>query len=175
MTVWIDWWEMEKEVEGGENWSEAVEDLVASGEIESAISLLESVISNLQTLNPSDSVSQLQLASALSDLASLHSSKGFSLKADQLQSRACLIKQTTHSKYLPALTSISLSLSSYFFTFDKFYFIRYANHSIAWVCRFQWRTRCEWAEGEGGGWNYTDQCCIVFKRFYFTWNCESWW
>ncbi|OIW08462.1 hypothetical protein TanjilG_03138 [Lupinus angustifolius] len=80
-----------------ENWSEAVEDLVALGETESAISLLESMISNFETLKPSDSVSQLQLASALSDLATLYSSKGFSLKSDQLQSRASVIKQRTLS------------------------------------------------------------------------------
>ncbi|XP_061374504.1 uncharacterized protein LOC133316742 [Gastrolobium bilobum] len=88
--------EKEKEEEAGENWSEAVEDLVASGDTESAISLLESLV---QTLNPSDWVSQLQLSSALSDLAKLYSSKGFSLKADQLQSRASLIKQIHHSHH----------------------------------------------------------------------------
>ncbi|KAE9616780.1 hypothetical protein Lal_00035061 [Lupinus albus] len=80
-----------------ENWSEAVEDLVAAGETESAISLLESVISNFETLKPSDSVSQFQLASALSDLATLYSYKGFSLKSDQLQSRASVIKHRTLS------------------------------------------------------------------------------
>ncbi|XP_027347510.1 coiled-coil domain-containing protein R3HCC1L [Abrus precatorius] len=81
---------MEKE-KGRENWSEEVEDLVEAGEVEGAITLLESVV---QTLNPSES---LQLASALSELANLYSSKGFSLKADQLQSRAYLLKQFHHS------------------------------------------------------------------------------
>ncbi|XP_027908941.1 coiled-coil domain-containing protein R3HCC1L isoform X2 [Vigna unguiculata] len=80
---------MEKE-KGIENWSEKVEDLVDAGDVESAISLLESVV---QTLNPSDSTSQLPLASALSDLADLYSSKGFSLKADHLQSHASVLKQ----------------------------------------------------------------------------------
>ncbi|CAJ1979095.1 unnamed protein product [Sphenostylis stenocarpa] len=84
---------MEKE-KGNENWSETVEDLVDAGDVESAISLLESVV---QTLNPSDSASQLPLASALSDLANLYSSKGFSLKADHLQSRASLLKQLHRS------------------------------------------------------------------------------
>ncbi|CAL0303982.1 unnamed protein product [Lupinus luteus] len=93
-----------------ENWSEAVEDLVAAGETESAISLLESVISNFETLKPSDSVSQLQLASALSDLATLYSSKGFSLKSDQLQSRASVIKQRTLSAYLSLFLPIYLLL-----------------------------------------------------------------
>ncbi|NP_001242895.1 uncharacterized protein LOC100817151 [Glycine max] len=84
---------MEKE-KGIENWSEAVEDLVDAGDVESAISLLESVV---ETLNPSDSASQLPLASALSDLANLYSSKGFSLKADHLHSRASVLKQLHHS------------------------------------------------------------------------------
>jgi len=96
---------MEKE-KGTENWSEKVEDLVDAGDVESAISLLESVV---ETLNPSDSASQLPLASALSDLADLYSSKGFSLKADHLQSRASVLKQLHHSnsQYL------SLSLICY--------------------------------------------------------------
>lgn len=79
---------------GIQNWSESVEDLVDAGDVESAISLLESVA---ETLNPSDSASQLPLASALSDLANLYSSKGFSLKADHLLSRASLLKQLHHS------------------------------------------------------------------------------
>jgi len=96
---------MEKE-KGTENWSETVEDLVDAGDVESAISLLESVV---QTLNPSDSASQLPLASALSDLADLYSSKGFSLKADHLQSRSSILKQL-HRSSSPYL-SLSLSLS----------------------------------------------------------------
>lgn len=72
------------------NWSESVEDLVAAGDADAAISLLESVISDL---NPSDS----QLPSALTDLANLYSSKGFSLKADQLHSRAFLLQQRRSS------------------------------------------------------------------------------
>ncbi|KAL2328403.1 hypothetical protein Fmac_021830 [Flemingia macrophylla] len=81
---------MEKAVE---NWSEAVEDLVDGGDVEAAISLLESVV---ETLNPSDSQSQLQLASALSDLASLYSSKGFDFKANNLHYRASLLRQLHH-------------------------------------------------------------------------------
>jgi len=99
---------MEKE-KGIENWSEKVEDLVDAGDVESAISLLESVV---QTLNPSDSTSQLPLASALSDLADLYSSKGFSLKADHLQSHASVLKQlhSSNSSYL----SLSLSLCIFY-------------------------------------------------------------
>ncbi|KAK7263461.1 hypothetical protein RJT34_31052 [Clitoria ternatea] len=87
---------MEKE-KGRENWSESVEDLVEAGDVERAISLLESVV---ETLNPSDRVSQLQLASALSELANLYSSKGFSLKADVLLCRAQLLRQVhdSHSR-----------------------------------------------------------------------------
>lgn len=72
------------------NWSESVEDLVTAGDTDAAISLLESLISNLETPN-NPSNSDPQLASALTDLANLYSSKGFSLKADQLHSRASLI------------------------------------------------------------------------------------
>ncbi|XP_004291672.1 PREDICTED: coiled-coil domain-containing protein R3HCC1L isoform X2 [Fragaria vesca subsp. vesca] len=74
-----------------DNWSEAVEDLVTSGDTDAAISVLESVISNLENKGLPDS-GPPELASALSDLAELYSSKGFSLKADDLQSRASLIK-----------------------------------------------------------------------------------
>ncbi|XP_062082480.1 uncharacterized protein LOC133788869 isoform X2 [Humulus lupulus] len=70
-----------------DNWSESVEDLLTAGDTDAAISLLESVISNLQT-----SESHPQLPSALTDLARLYSSKGFSLKADQLHSQASTIQ-----------------------------------------------------------------------------------
>ncbi|KAF4360309.1 hypothetical protein F8388_020600 [Cannabis sativa] len=75
-----------------ENWSESVEDLLTAGDTDAAISLLESVISNLQIQTSSESYSHPQLPSALNDLARLYSSKGFSLKADQLHSRASTIQ-----------------------------------------------------------------------------------
>lgn len=75
------------------NWSELVEDLVTAGDIESAISLLQSVISGLQTLN--DCNRDPQLAAALSDLSTLYSSKGFSLKADDIATKALVLKQQT--------------------------------------------------------------------------------
>ncbi|KAK9999185.1 hypothetical protein SO802_018788 [Lithocarpus litseifolius] len=84
------------------NWSEAVEDLLGAGDTDGAISLLETQVSKLQTLNSSNSA----LASALGDLATLYSSKGFSLKADDLRSRAHLLKLQPLSGYL------SLSLAS---------------------------------------------------------------
>jgi hypothetical protein len=79
-----------------ENWSEAVEDLVHSGDTDGAISLLETHVSNLQTLNSSSPA----LASALTDLATLYSSKGFSLKADDLRSQASLLKLQALSWYI---------------------------------------------------------------------------
>ncbi|KAL0908341.1 hypothetical protein M5K25_022830 [Dendrobium thyrsiflorum] len=86
------------EVEG---WSEAVEDLVDKGDVDGAISLLESVVSKLENLSVSSPESgvQLQIATALGDLADLHSSKGLSLKADEVCSRALLNRvRAFHSK-----------------------------------------------------------------------------
>ncbi|RWW61092.1 hypothetical protein BHE74_00031864, partial [Ensete ventricosum] len=78
---------------GGDGWSEAVEDLVDRGDVEGAISVLESVVSRLQTLDgPPLPSGDLRLAAALGDLADLHSSRGFSLKADELRSRAVAIR-----------------------------------------------------------------------------------
>lgn len=79
--------------DGEANWSEAVEEHVDSGDTEKAISLLESVVLKLETSNSPSSHSDLQLASALSDLARLYSCKGFSLRADDLQARATLLKR----------------------------------------------------------------------------------
>ena len=78
------------------NWSEAVEDLLDAGDTDGAIALLETQVSKLQTLNSSNSA----LASALGDLATLYSSKGFSLKADDLRSQAQLLKLQPLSRYL---------------------------------------------------------------------------
>ncbi|XP_004506224.1 uncharacterized protein [Cicer arietinum] len=76
-------------------WSERVKNLVDAGDVDDAILLLESVV---EDQNPtSDHVSQLELASVLSVLANLYSSKGLSLKADTLLSRASLIKQVHQS------------------------------------------------------------------------------
>ncbi|KAI3965461.1 hypothetical protein MKW92_043086 [Papaver armeniacum] len=84
------------------NWSIEVEDLVDNGDTKGAISLLESVIDKLETLNSSSSSSSssmnLKLATALTDLANLYSSQGFSLKADELQSRSFLLKQKNAHK-----------------------------------------------------------------------------
>ncbi|KAK9156863.1 hypothetical protein Scep_003437 [Stephania cephalantha] len=76
------------------NWSTKVEDLIDKGDEDGAISLLESVIANLETLNSSPSSSDLlRLAAALTDLSNLYSNRGFSLKSDDLQSRAFVIKE----------------------------------------------------------------------------------
>lgn len=75
---------------GGDGWSEAVEDLVEQGDVGGAISVLESVVSKLETRSPPSD--DLHVASALSVLADLHSSRGFSLKADELRSRALALR-----------------------------------------------------------------------------------
>ncbi|CAI0543990.1 unnamed protein product [Linum tenue] len=75
------------------NWSEAVEDLLSSGDTDAAISRLESVVSQLQLQpTPPSQAADLQLASALTELANLYSSNDFSLKSDELRSRAALLR-----------------------------------------------------------------------------------
>lgn len=73
------------------NWSESVEDLVTAGDTDAAISLLESVVSDLQTSETCHP--DPQLASALTDLSVLYSSKGLSLKADDIAAKALVLKQ----------------------------------------------------------------------------------
>ncbi|KAL5763666.1 hypothetical protein ACOSQ2_016260 [Xanthoceras sorbifolium] len=92
--------EMEKPEHASYNWSEEVEDLVAAGDTEAAISLLESTVSKLETLDPTNESVTLQLASALTNLANLYSSKGFSLKSDHLLSRAFHIRNAKTVKDL---------------------------------------------------------------------------
>ncbi|KAL0437074.1 UNVERIFIED_CONTAM: hypothetical protein Sradi_0415300 [Sesamum radiatum] len=76
------------------NWTEAVEDLLHDGEVDQAISLLESTVSNLENElgkeelenkngGKSSSSTADQLSTALYDLSKLYSAKGFSLRADQ--------------------------------------------------------------------------------------------
>ncbi|XP_044504384.1 coiled-coil domain-containing protein R3HCC1L [Mangifera indica] len=81
-----------EEASGSSNWSEAVEDLVAIGDTEAAISLLETTVSKLENQESANESINIQLASALANLANLYSSKGFSLKSDQLVSRAFQIR-----------------------------------------------------------------------------------
>ncbi|OMO76918.1 Nucleotide-binding, alpha-beta plait [Corchorus olitorius] len=71
---------------------EEVEDLVTAGDTQGAISFLENLVSKFRTTS-SCSSDDLQLASALSELASLYSSIGFSLKSDELLSRASVLKE----------------------------------------------------------------------------------
>lgn len=82
-----------RRTEGEGNWSEALEDLVDSGDVEGAISFLESLVSKLQI--DSSHNSALELSTALDELAKLYTSAGLSLKAEETRSRASLIKQTT--------------------------------------------------------------------------------
>lgn len=85
-----------------QQWSEAVEELVDGGDVQGAISLLESHVSNLQSqLNSSDNMS---LACALTDLADLYSSQGLSLKADELRTRALLIKLRSQQSSFSSLS-----------------------------------------------------------------------
>uniref|UniRef100_A0A2P2L163 Uncharacterized protein LOC105639917 isoform X6 n=1 Tax=Rhizophora mucronata TaxID=61149 RepID=A0A2P2L163_RHIMU len=81
-----------------QNWSEQVEDLVTAGDTDGAISLLEALVSKIDfetnpNAFPPEAVDHLRLASALTELANLYASKDFSLKSDQLLSRASLLKQ----------------------------------------------------------------------------------
>ncbi|XP_058087276.1 uncharacterized protein LOC131234430 isoform X2 [Magnolia sinica] len=73
-------------------WSPEVEDLVDAGDTDGAISLLESLISKFETLNPSSPSDDRRLACALSDLSNLYSTRGFSIKADELQNRALVVR-----------------------------------------------------------------------------------
>ncbi|KAJ8750186.1 hypothetical protein K2173_014101 [Erythroxylum novogranatense] len=87
---------MEKaEKQPNPNWSEELEDLVAAGDTDGAISLLEAAVSKLENLCLSSSSQSvdLQLASALTELANLYSSKHFSLRSDELLARASILKQ----------------------------------------------------------------------------------
>uniref|UniRef100_A0A0A9F4E0 Uncharacterized protein n=1 Tax=Arundo donax TaxID=35708 RepID=A0A0A9F4E0_ARUDO len=80
----------------GPRWTEEVDDLVDAGDVEGAISLLESVVSNLSTAAASSSAppsgGDLRLAAALGDLAGLHASRGNPLRADELRARAIVLR-----------------------------------------------------------------------------------
>ncbi|KAL2536079.1 hypothetical protein Fot_17470 [Forsythia ovata] len=100
------------------NWTESVEDLVHGGEIDKAISFLESTISSLEKEKQNDddknstSLKDDQLSTAFLDLSKLYSTKGLSLKADQALARALqikhkkgdlhIVKESTHDRYLEA-------------------------------------------------------------------------
>ncbi|XP_062208189.1 uncharacterized protein LOC133909670 isoform X2 [Phragmites australis] len=77
-------------------WTEEVDDLVDAGDVHGAISLLESVVSNLSTAAASSSAppsgGDLRLAAALGDLAGLHASRGNTLRADDLRARAIVLR-----------------------------------------------------------------------------------
>ncbi|KAI4321312.1 hypothetical protein MLD38_034709 [Melastoma candidum] len=77
------------------NWSEEVEDLVSAGDVDGAISLLESVVAGLESLRCPDRDRQstsLQLSSALTELSRLFASRGFSLKSDEVAARASVAR-----------------------------------------------------------------------------------
>ncbi|KAK3163100.1 hypothetical protein QOZ80_1BG0097660 [Eleusine coracana subsp. coracana] len=72
-------------------WTEEVDDLVDAGDVDGAISFLESVVSNL-SMAASPSGADLRLATALGDLAGLHASRGNTLRADDLRARAIVLR-----------------------------------------------------------------------------------
>ncbi|KAK4719777.1 hypothetical protein R3W88_018115 [Solanum pinnatisectum] len=80
------------------NWSEKVEDLVDTGEINEAISLLEELVAKLEYESQNSSNSQLRLSTALLELSKLYSTQGLSLRADQTRSKAFLIKQQQENR-----------------------------------------------------------------------------
>ncbi|GER56965.1 hypothetical protein STAS_34731 [Striga asiatica] len=101
------------------NWTEMVEDLVQSGEIDRAVSFLESVISNLENELEKEQLQNKngekfgsctadRLCTALQDLSRLYAAQGLPLRADQTQSRALQIK---HRKLLRDELSIFLGES----------------------------------------------------------------
>ncbi|XP_027177894.1 uncharacterized protein LOC113778084 isoform X2 [Coffea eugenioides] len=91
---------MESDCSNG-NWTEEVEDLVHGGQIDKAISVLETVMSKLEKKPQKGSSSSSELAAALLDLSKLYSSKGLSLKADQTRSLAFQINLQCQSTGLP--------------------------------------------------------------------------
>lgn len=88
-----------------------MEDLLAAGDRDAAISRLESFVSELNSQKQSSSTA-LQLSSALQDLARIHSSAGFSIKADQLRAQALLVKERALHPSSPSGTRYSSLLLS---------------------------------------------------------------
>ncbi|KXG34199.1 uncharacterized protein LOC110434076 [Sorghum bicolor] len=77
----------------GPRWTEEVDDLVDAGDVDGAIALLESVVSNLSTsAAAAPPAADLRLATALGDLAGLHASRGNTLRADELRARAIVLR-----------------------------------------------------------------------------------
>ncbi|MCO5586930.1 hypothetical protein L7F22_040874 [Adiantum nelumboides] len=74
------------------NWSSTLEDLLDDGDTEEAQRLLEGLVADLRA-RP-DASTNLTLAAALSDLASLYHALGLSSRAHSASSSALLIKQT---------------------------------------------------------------------------------
>ncbi|AQK84212.1 Growth inhibition and differentiation-related protein 88-like protein [Zea mays] len=75
----------------GPRWTEEVDDLVDAGDVDGAIALLESVVSDLST-SAAPPATDLRLATALGDLAGLHASRGDTLRADELRARAIALR-----------------------------------------------------------------------------------
>ncbi|KAI5057148.1 hypothetical protein GOP47_0027163 [Adiantum capillus-veneris] len=88
---------------GAPNWSSTLEDLLDDGNTGEAQRLLEGLVAELRA-RP-DASTNLTLAAALSDLASLYHALGLSSRADSASSSALLIKQT--AQFYPSIRTTS--------------------------------------------------------------------
>ncbi|KAF3337424.1 growth inhibition and differentiation-related protein 88 [Carex littledalei] len=93
-----------------ENWSEHVENLRDSGDTDGAISFLELFISRLDG-GSSTSTGVLQLAAAMSDLADLYSLRGYTIKSDELRSRALSIRSRINKESSTPIASANLRVA----------------------------------------------------------------
>ncbi|MCO5592183.1 hypothetical protein L7F22_046179 [Adiantum nelumboides] len=90
------------------NWSSTLEDLLDDGDTEEAQRLLEGLVADLRA-RP-DASTNLTLAAALSDLASLYHALGLPSRAQSASSSALLIKQT--AQFCPPLRTAASSNSA---------------------------------------------------------------
>lgn len=97
----------------GPRWTEEVDDLVDAGDVDGAIGLLESVVSNLTTSAAAPPSADLRLATALGDLAGLHASRGDTLRADELRARAIALRSRAAAPgalgFVPLLVLVALN------------------------------------------------------------------
>ncbi|KAJ4748621.1 Growth inhibition and differentiation-related protein 88 [Rhynchospora pubera] len=96
------------------NWSEHVENLLDGGDTDGAISFLETFISRRDggsSSSSSTSTADLQLAAAMGDLADLYSSRGDSIKADELRSRAISIRVRRSEESSTSVSSNNLRVA----------------------------------------------------------------
>lgn len=97
-----------------ENWSEHVENLRDSGDTDGAISFLQLFISRLDGAS-STSTGDLQLAAAMTDLADLYSLKGYTIKSDELRSRAFSARSRINEESSTPIVSTNLRFDFAFY------------------------------------------------------------